>query len=246
MFPRARVLTLASYLLLATSSAVMAQDAGFKPAPGVRSIAITATDRVTHMADVGTVTVGYQLFAPTKDEAYSAGSRASNAIVEALEHAGVPKEAIQSQSQGVSPHTEFDPKMSNSERAARAFEIQQSWTVRTNAADAARVLDLAVKAGANNSGNIEWSLRDPNAAQAEAAGKALQRARTQAQAMAGGLTVKLGNLLYASNEVNAGPVRPVMQRMRSMAMLADAPAPLAINPREIETVATVYAVFAIE
>jgi uncharacterized protein len=64
--------------------------------------------------------------------------------------------------------------------------------------------------------------------------------------MAKGLNVKLGALIFASNETQAEPVRPVMARMQAMAAPAPPPPPLAINPRRIEKTATVYAVFAIE
>jgi hypothetical protein len=63
--------------------------------------------------------------------------------------------------------------------------------------------------------------------------------------MASGLNVKLGQLLYASNQVQAEPIRPVpMMALKTDAKAA--PPPLAINARQIETSATVYAVFAIE
>jgi uncharacterized protein YggE len=123
----------------------------------------------------------------------------------------------------------------------------QSWTVRTPADNAAKTLDLAVKAGANQSGQIDWSLKDENAPQSEAAAKALQRARTVAGQMATSLNVKLGALIYASNETQAEPVRPLMRDRFSGGGLAQAaPLPLAINPRRIEKTATVYAIFAIE
>jgi hypothetical protein len=214
----------------------------------VRSIAITATDRVTQQADVATVHIGYELFGADKDAAYAAGSKASNAIIDSLHAAGVAKDAIESQQQSLGPTEPYRlTQMPAGERAAHAFTISQSWTVRSTADEAAKVLDLAVKAGANNSGSIDWSLRDPNAASAAAAAKALQRARAQAAAMAAGLNVHLGELLYASNEVEAQPVRPVMTlAARADAKAAPPPAPLAINARQIETSATVRAVFAIE
>jgi uncharacterized protein YggE len=239
---------LSAALLACGSCAVaLAQDTPrFEVGKDHRSIAITATESVTHLADVATVSIGYQLYGPDKDAAYAAGSHASNAIIDALKKAGVPADAIESQSQSVTENRYFDAKVSAAERAAKAFIIEQSWTVRTNAADAAKVLDLAVKAGANNSGNINWSLQDPNAAQAEAASKALQRARTQAAAMAGGLNVQLGELIYASNQVQAEAVRPPMAMMAMAKVSAAPPPPLAINARQIETSATVYAVFAIQ
>ena len=210
-----------------------------------RTIAITATDKVIVMADTATVHIGFIAYGPDSDAAYATGSRISNAIVKSLTSAGIPSDAIESENQNVSPVQDYQiDKLTSAEKAQRKFQVVQSWTVRTPADDAARILDLAVKAGANQSGQIDWSLKDENTPQAEAAGKALQRARTVASEMAKGLSVKLGALLYASNETQAQPPRPLMQAMAKSAMAA--PAPLAINPRQIEKSATVYAVFAIE
>jgi uncharacterized protein YggE len=213
-----------------------------------RAIAITATDSVTVMADVATVHIGFVAYGVDHDSAYAAGSATSNSVIGALKTAGVPADAIESENQNLA---EIQPyqlnQLPDAEKAKRKWQLSQSWTVRTNADDAARVLDIAVKAGANQSGSIDWSLKDENAPQAQAAGKALQRARTVAEEMAKGLNVKLGVLIFASNETQAEPIRPVMARMTAMAApAAPPPPPLAINPRRIEKTATVYAVFAIE
>ncbi len=212
-----------------------------------RTIAITATDSVTAMADVATVHVGFVVYAVDHDSAYATGSKVSNAVVGALKAAGVPSDAIESENQNLSEVQQYQVnQLSAEEKAKRKWMLAQSWIVRTNAADAARVLDLAVKAGANQSGQIDWSLKDENKPQAEAAGKALQRARVVADEMARGLNVKLGELIFASNETQAAPIRPVMQRMDKAMPMAAAVPPLAINARQIEKTATVYAVFAIE
>jgi uncharacterized protein YggE len=209
-----------------------------------RTIAITATDKVIVMADTATVHIGFIAYGPDSDAAYASGSTVSNAIVKALTAAGIPSDAIESENQNVSPVQEYQiDKLTPAEKAQRKFQVVQSWTVRTPADNAAKILDLAVKAGANQSGQIDWSLKDENTPQAEAAGKALQRARTVAFEMAKGLSVKLGALLYASNETQAQPPVPLL---RAMAASAAKTEPLAINPRRIEKSATVYAVFAIE
>jgi uncharacterized protein YggE len=210
-----------------------------------RTLAITATDKVIVMADTATVHIGFIAYGPDSDTAYATGSRISNAIVKALTASGIPNDAIESENQNVSPVQEYQiDKLTPAEKAQRKFQVVQSWTVRTPADNAAKTLDIAVKAGANQSGQIEWSLKDENAAQAEAAAKALQRARTVAAEMAKGLNVKFGPLLFASNETQAQPPIPII---RGMAAKAATPAePLAINPRRIEKSATVYAVFAIE
>jgi uncharacterized protein YggE len=64
--------------------------------------------------------------------------------------------------------------------------------------------------------------------------------------MAKGLNTHLGALLYASNETQAEPPRPLMRAMAGAPAAVMKVEPLAINPRQIEKSATVYAVFAIE
>jgi hypothetical protein len=240
-----RLVTVALAIVLAASATAAANSQTIQVNSANRTIAITATDKVIVLADTATIHIGYIAYGPDSDAAYANGSRLSNAIVKALTTAGVPSDVIESENQNVSPVQEYQiDKLTPAEKAQRKFQVVQSWTVRTNAADAAKILDLAVKAGANQSGQIDWSLKDENAAQAEAAAKALQRARTVAGQMAAGLNVKLGPLLFASNETQAEPPRPLMA-MKG-AMIASPPPPLAINPRQIEKTATVYAVFAIE
>jgi uncharacterized protein len=244
-FPHLSVVLLAT-LAVAAATEVNAQTIQVNKEN--RTIAITATDKVIALADTASVHIGFIAYGPDSDAAYANGSRLSNAIVKALTSSGVPSDAIESENQNVSPVQEFQvDKLTPAEKAQRKFQVVQSWTVRSNAADAAKVLDLAVKAGANQSGQIDWSLRDENAPQAEAAAKALQRARSVAGEMAKSLNVKLGALIFASNETQAEPIRPMMKDKFSGGMVsALATEPLAINPRRIEKSATVYAVFAIE
>jgi uncharacterized protein len=212
-----------------------------------RTIAITATDKVTAIADRATVHIGFIAYGPDSNTAYANGSKVSNAIVKALTASGVAKEAIQSETQQLQPVQNYQlDKLTEAQKAQRQFQVSQSWTVKTEADAAAKLLDTAVKAGANQSGQIEWGFKDESAPEAQAAAKALKRARAQADQMAAGLNAKLGSLLYASNEVQAPP-RPVMYaRAAASPMAMDKVEPLAINPREIEKSATVYAVFAIE
>ncbi|MFC6646262.1 SIMPL domain-containing protein [Granulicella cerasi] len=224
----------------------LAQQPEFKLDRTTRSISITSTAKVTNLADVASVHIGFIAYGPDKDAAYANGSRVSNAIIDTLKKTGVPADAIESVNQQVVATPEYQlEKLSPTDKQQHAWQVTQSWTVRANAADGAKVLDVATKAGANQSGEIDWSLHDSNAAQAAAATKAMQQARAQADAMASGLNVKLGVLLYANNSVESQPVRPEPQAMRLMAKMANAPVPLAINARQIETTAMVTAVFEI-
>jgi uncharacterized protein YggE len=125
-----------------------------------RTIAVTANDKASALADTASVTVGFQIYAPDAATAYSQGSTLSNAILDALKKAGVADKAVESQDQKLS-YTEFpeNDKSTPAQRAQKQFTLSQSWTVHSVAADAGKVLHVAIEAGANNSGNIDWALR---------------------------------------------------------------------------------------
>lgn len=212
-----------------------------------RTIAITASDKALADADLAVVHIGFQVFGPDEQSTYASGSKTSNAIMDALKKAGIPEKSIESESQNLQPNNYHDPKESEMDRAKKQFVLNQSWTVKTKPDDAAKILHTAVEAGANQSGQIDWQYQNMNGLHAKAAANALTKAQTIAQQMAQGLNVKLAGLIYASNQAPESPVRPVPM-MKSMAFgrAAEQVAPLAINPRQIEESATVYAVFAIE
>jgi uncharacterized protein len=217
-----------------------------------RTIAVTTSADASADADTVTVQIGFIEYGADQDSAYALGSKTSNAIAAALKAAGVPQDAIQSESQSIGPVQNYggDQNWTAAEKAARKFQVQQTWSVKTAAANGARVLDIAVKAGANLSGQMGWSVEDQDGLQAKAAQLALDRARGIAQQMAGGLHATLGPLVYASNEAPAREPQPLM-RMGGGRVLAPAAqsvmiAPLAVNARKVTASATVYAVFSIQ
>lgn len=213
-----------------------------------RTIAVTTSAEATADADTVSVQIGFLVYGPDQDSAYALGSKTSNAIADALKAASVPADAIQSDSQSVAPvQTYGNQEWSPAEKAERKFQVTQSWTVKTAAPNAAKVLDIAVKAGANQSGAMSWSVADQDALQARAAKLALDRARQIASQMAAGLNASLGPLVYASNEAPSRGPQPLMQT----AMLRGAPAakevaPLSISAQKVTASATVYAVFSIQ
>src|SRR5271154_459894 len=196
-----------------------------------RTIAVTATDKATVDAEVATVHIGFQVYAADSKSAYALGSKTSNAIADALKKAGVESSAIQSDSQNVAPVQPFElQNLPESEKAQRQFQVTQSWSVKTSAKNAASVLDTAVQAGANQSGQIDWDVANPDALEAQAAESALKRAHAIADQMAKGLSATLGPLVYASNQVPERPMPMPMDRAKgAMEVVVSADvAPLAL------------------
>lgn len=219
-----------------------------------KTIAITTNDQAETLADTAVLTVGFHIYGKDKDGTYADASRTSNSIMRALTSADVPKESIESATQSFSPLDEN----SDGDKARYAqgirFEFAHSWHITAPAESAANLLHLAITSGANDSGNITWQLRKDDALEAEAARKALEHARQIASQMASGLGVKLGTLVYASNQTPPrgilaalGYSGPVLEtQSASLSAAVRNLAPLAISPEKIQKTATVYAVFAIE
>ncbi len=218
-----------------------------------KTIAISTTDEATATADIAAVTVGFEVYGPDSASAYTSGGNISHAVLDALHKAGVEDKSIESSGQSLQRNTDFDDKDKPEQRAAKQFLFSQSWELSVPPQSAAEVIRVAVAAGANKSGTIDWRLSDRKALQAKAAAAALVKARAVASQMADGLHVNLGDLIYASNETPTARLffspRPGLTLETSNAGLASKinllPS-LEIRPQTIREEATVYAVFAIE
>jgi uncharacterized protein YggE len=211
---------------------------------GNRTISVTAHADAEQRADQAVVHIGYQLYGPTSAEVTAEAAKLSQAIMGAVTEAGVAKDAVGSESQNTGPTEAYGENgLTSDQKGARSFQANQSWAVNVDAGNAARVLAAAVSAGANQSGSIDWAVRDDTALSARAASRALQEAKSIAGQMAQGLNAKLGLLLYASNQ--AEPVRVLPMMSRAMAKSETTPT-LSLSPPMVTRSATVSAVFAIQ
>jgi uncharacterized protein YggE len=208
-----------------------------------RTITVSASDHAEADPDVADIHIGFTAYGATLQNAYKSASETSNKIVKAMTDAGAKQSDIQSQSQDVSRLSDYEVK----EQKGMRFSVQQSWTVSVAPKEAALILDAAVQAGANQSGDINWRLKNSLALDSEAIHRATERARAYAKEIASSLDVKVGQPIYVTNSTSGG-IRPMgaSPRVFAMAKAAEAPAPLAIQTQRVESNARVEIVFAIE
>ena len=93
---------------------------------------------------------------------------------------------------------------------------------------AAEILDTAINAGATSSGQIEWTVKDEKALEAEALDKAAARAKANAEVLAKGMGVRLGSLIYVSNQMST-PSFPRPMPMMAMKAANAPPSPSRSN-----------------
>jgi uncharacterized protein YggE len=230
---------IAAMALVAGCAAVGAQQTSqvqLKIEPANRTLTVSAEDRVTVEPDVAILHVGFQTQPSDAKAAYAAGAQTSNAIVSALKQAGIPEIAIRREWQ----------RLDSVYQKPHKFTLAQQWTVKVKPERAAEILDVAVTAGATDSGQIDWIVENEQALEDKALEGAT--ARAQAAVLAKGMGVKLGALVYVSNQV-AAPVfamRAFAGNAVQMDAKSAAPQALSIEPRKVTSSASIYAVFAIE
>jgi uncharacterized protein len=214
-----------------------------------RTVQVDVTQRVQVEADIANVTLGCVTYGQSHDQAYQANLEVADKVIKALLGAGVQKTQIQSGRIQLSETDSSDEQ--GKDRKTRQFRAHQSWQIRLAASDAQKLIDVAVRAGANGVENVSWDVADPEALEARARTAAMEKARTTAAEMAKSAGGKLGDLLYASNTVNGIVDLPIATRSYSnlTSFSAGAVAPtfsLQLFPEKVEQSASVRTVFALE
>jgi hypothetical protein len=234
-------LALASIALLTGCTLATAQQPNqidLKIDSANRTIAVSDEDSISVDPDLAILHIGFETRPSDAKSAYADGAKTSNAIIEAIKQAGIPESSIHSEWQRLEP---VDLKV-------HKFKLEQEWTVKVPTGRAGEILDLAATAGANNCGDIDWTVQDSRALDDKALEKAATHARADAEVLAKANGAKLGALLYITKSISESSPYP----MRAREMLAEnsrAPAaapPLAIAPNKVVSSAAVYAIYAIE
>lgn len=226
----------AALLLSSLAAAQQPGQPALKIEPTNRTLTVSAEDEVSVEPEIAVLHIGFDTQLGDAQSVYADGTRTSNAIMAALKQAGLPEGSIRSETQHLDRDYEKPHK----------FKLVQRWSVRAPAERAAEILDAAITAGATSSGDIEWTVKDEKALEQQALDKAATRVKESAAVLAKGMDVRLGALIYVSNQFAAVP-RPMMRAaVASFAKDANPSPPLSIEPQKVSRSASVYAVYAIE
>jgi uncharacterized protein YggE len=239
-----------SFILLAGATAAQTVEVNQQN----RTIDLTTQSSIEVEADLVSITVGYHNWGPTHDAAYRENMRFADQVLKAWTDAGIPQKDISTQDLSSNPVSATDLNaMTANERKERQYEAVQSWSIIAKPDVAQKLLDIAVAAGANYVSDPQWQLSDPSAAEAKAYLAALERAHALAAQMAKSFGVKVGALLYASNQTRITAQLGLFGSSSLSAMAATVGRrnwpplyPVKLLPQKIEKSAIVRTVFAVE
>lgn len=201
-----------------------------------RGIAVTGTGRVASRPDTAVVEVGMEARAARLADATADVDRTMRTVLAAVKALGVRDADVRTTSYAVDPVAEPRQPGDTSARIV-GYRVANVAQVRTRDVDGVgRLVDAAVRAGANVVRNVHFTIDDSSRAEAEARALAMQDAATKAREVAAAAGVRLGRLLAVTE---AAPIRPVARMS-----LATAPGP--IEPGQLETTVSLDARYAIE
>ena len=230
---------LARLAVLAAAGLAVAAFAGVFQPSGARSAApdasggltVVGTGSATAVPDRASFSFGSVSQARTAAAALDASSQAAGRIVDALRKAGVAKADIQTSEISLSP------RMNDTGDTIVGYTASNSVTaVARKLADAGKLVDAAVAAGANQVYGPNLLVSDQDAAYRSALKAAVAKARENAEALASASGLTLGRITAITETGGPTPL-PAEDAARTMA------APIEPGTQKID--ATVSVTFAI-
>jgi uncharacterized protein YggE len=189
--------------------------------------------------DLAILNLAVQTEAPTARAALDQNSAALNSVIDALKRIGIPEKDLQTSGLQISEVRARPRPGDETQPPITGYSVSNGLNVTVEPGKAGEALDVAVAAGANASGGIRFTLKDDSELRREALNEAARSARSDAEALAGALGLRLGTI-RAVVEENGGAV-PVA-RTALMSFDAASPAP-PIQPGELTLRARVRVIF---
>jgi len=168
------------------------------PEGAERTIQVTGFGSASGSPDVALVQLGVQLFATDLGQAVDDANTTMDAVIAALEAAGVATEDIRTTNFSIYQESGFPPPQPMDSESG--FETQNRYVVNNvvevrvrDLESISEVMQAALDAGANNVYGLTFGLDDSAALEAEARNLAVEDARVRAQALADAFGLAVGD-----------------------------------------------------
>lgn len=186
---------------LATASALAAP-------PAATEITVSGTGSVSLPPNVATVNAAVDTNAPNANDAVARNNAIYNRIVTALEQLGVARSDISLAYYNVNYNPRPAVMPSNPDGERYGYTVSRGFLIKVrDIAKAGRVADACTSAGATAINGVSFGLSDPSAARSQAAAKAVDDARSNAEALAHATHLRIVTL--KSIELGGGPAGPI-------------------------------------
>ena len=200
------------------------------------TIVVTGTGRVSVQPDVADLRLGVSVARPSVEAARTEAARTMDAILAAVETAGVPRTDVRTAMLSVQPRYDYRDGRAP---ALTGYDIAN--IVEVTVSDLGRlgaVVDGTLGAGATSMDGLTFRVADPAPAEREARVRAMAEARARAEVLAESAGLTIDGVV---DIVEGTPVRPPMPfpKAERLAMAAEASMPVEAGELEVSVSVTV-------
>ena len=174
----------------------------------INTITVSGKGEIYASPDLATMDFSVVSEAKTVNEAMDDNSAKMNAVIAAAKKSGIADEDLRTSGFNINPHYDYveaKPQATDmggyyypsGKRVLSGYDITQTLTVKVrqdNMSKIGQIIQDATAAGANEVGDLQFTIDKPDDLQAEARKQAIDDAKAKDKVLAGQLGVKLGNI----------------------------------------------------
>jgi uncharacterized protein YggE len=181
---------------------------------------ITATGQATVSAkpDQATIDIGVVTQGPSASAAGTLNAKQTEAVLAAVRKVLKPSDQLKTAAYSLSPNYQ-NPKPGSAPTISGYTAANVVEVVLDDLTQVGSVIDTALQAGANNIQSLQFGLKNSQAVRAQALREASTQARANAEAIAGGLGVRVVRILTAEERIS----EPVLYRAGAISRAAATP-----------------------
>ncbi len=200
-------------LLCVTAIVIVALFVATKRAEPDHQFSVSATGKVFAKPDIANLTVGIETQAkPTAAEAVKENTKKMNEVIAALKKLDIEDKDIKTTNYNLNPVYDW----TSGKQELRGYQVSQNVAVKIRDLD--KIGDAIAKTtekGANQIGNINFTIDDEFELKAEARDGAIEKAKTKAEEIAKKTGMKLGKIInvYENQVYIPGPVNYLAKDM---------------------------------
>ncbi len=203
---------------------------------------VTGNAVITADPDTALITLGVETSSTSADKAAAENAERMASVLEALEALGLEGSTISTSGYNIYSYSDTFARTTSDEAITTTYNVHNGITITTKDLDqVGRIVDTAVKAGANQVQNVRFDLADKQEMQLQALAIAIEQALAKADVMAKSAGETIGGVVSVSEEY--GTYVAKNESLQMMAGGFDRGATTSINPGEIEVTAQVTMVF---
>lgn len=208
-----------------------------------QQITVAGTGKFFAKPDIALVSVGVRSESTASQDAVNRGNKIMADIINAVKESGVDEKDMQTTAYNLMPNYDYTEEG----RIFKGYSLDQRVSVKIrDFSKISEILDKATSNGANDVGDLQFTLDNPEASKAEARTKAIEQAKERAVSLFAQSGLKMGKLINVYEDYAGcgfGGCPQPMYAMGSEMMAKDASIAPQIQSGQLEFTANVSLVY---